>query len=246
MKGYVIILALTIFPVNLFSQIGINTSNPKGVFHVDGGRDNASSGLPTTAQQLNDLYVDNSGKLGVGIISVTNKVNINSGLANTSGLTFTNLTAASPASLATPIGVDANGTVVTVSSSEKFGQSFATGNITSPGQGSYFFPASITIPAAGTYVINISVRVQGTGLYRVYGFVSTTTEKNFALRVPDSEILIAYNFNAFGNTGTGSVIVKPDAPTTYYLGLFNEAVGATFANDVNGRSNISYFQIPAL
>jgi hypothetical protein len=62
-----IILSITIASFNLFySQVGINTSNPKGVFHVDGAKDNPSTGNPTAAQQANDFVVTSSGNVGIG------------------------------------------------------------------------------------------------------------------------------------------------------------------------------------
>lgn len=50
-----------------FGQVGINTSNPQGVFNVDGGRDNPATGVPSVAQQNNDFVVTNTGSVGVGI-----------------------------------------------------------------------------------------------------------------------------------------------------------------------------------
>ncbi len=62
-----IILSMTIVAFNLFySQVGINTSNPKGIFHVDGSKDNPSTGNPTAAQQANDFVVTSSGNVGIG------------------------------------------------------------------------------------------------------------------------------------------------------------------------------------
>ena len=52
--------------VSMYSQVGINTTNPQGIFHVDGARDNPSTGVPTIAQQSNDLIVTSSGSLGIG------------------------------------------------------------------------------------------------------------------------------------------------------------------------------------
>jgi len=37
---------------SLYSQVGINTVNPQAVFHIDGQKDNPSTGAPSTAQQL--------------------------------------------------------------------------------------------------------------------------------------------------------------------------------------------------
>ncbi|WPO91238.1 hypothetical protein [Chryseobacterium sp. HR92] len=48
------------------SQVGINTPNPQGIFNVDGGKDNATTGLPTTAQQANDFVVTATGSVGIG------------------------------------------------------------------------------------------------------------------------------------------------------------------------------------
>ncbi|MFP3591409.1 hypothetical protein [Chryseobacterium sp. SIMBA_038] len=97
-----------------FGQVGINTSNPRGTFHIDGAKDNNSTGAPTAAQQLNDLIVTNAGNVGVGTTTPTAKMEINSGTANTSGFKFTNLTSTTPISAGQTIGVDASGNVVTL------------------------------------------------------------------------------------------------------------------------------------
>ncbi|MDR0803258.1 hypothetical protein [Fluviicola sp.] len=51
-------------------SVGVNTSSPQGVFHVDAGMDNNSSGVPTAAQQSNDFVVQGDGSVGVGTTSV--------------------------------------------------------------------------------------------------------------------------------------------------------------------------------
>lgn len=62
-----VFLSITIASFNFFySQVGINTSNPRGVFHVDGAKDNLSTGIPAAAQQANDLIVTSSGNVGIG------------------------------------------------------------------------------------------------------------------------------------------------------------------------------------
>ncbi|MEY8760433.1 hypothetical protein [Chryseobacterium tongliaoense] len=98
----------------LNAQVGISTSNPQGIFHVDAGKDNNLSGAPTASQQLNDFVVTSAGNVGVGTTAPNAKVEINSGTANVSGLRFTNLTSASPVSAGQTIGVDASGNVVTL------------------------------------------------------------------------------------------------------------------------------------
>lgn len=53
---------------NVYSQVGINTTNPQGVFHVDGSKDNPSTGVPTNVQQSNDFVVNPNGSVGVGTV----------------------------------------------------------------------------------------------------------------------------------------------------------------------------------
>lgn len=54
---------------NYYAQIGINTNNPQTTFHIDGAKDNASTGAPTTAQQANDVVVTSTGTVGIGTAS---------------------------------------------------------------------------------------------------------------------------------------------------------------------------------
>ncbi|MDM1553616.1 hypothetical protein PYS58_17755 [Chryseobacterium indologenes] len=53
----------------MHSQVGINTANPQGVFHVDGSKDNPATGKPTVLQQANDFVVTPNGSVGIGTIT---------------------------------------------------------------------------------------------------------------------------------------------------------------------------------
>ncbi|MCS3532979.1 hypothetical protein [Chryseobacterium sp. JUb7] len=114
MKNKITVVSALLFFGASFAQVGINTSNPQGIFHVDGAKDNNSAGAPTAAQQLNDLVVTNAGNVGIGTTTPTAKLEINSGTSNTSGLKLTNLTSATPISTGQTIGVDASGNIVTL------------------------------------------------------------------------------------------------------------------------------------
>ncbi|SIR00507.1 hypothetical protein SAMN05880574_1491, partial [Chryseobacterium sp. RU37D] len=61
------ILLLLFSPAIYYSQVGISTSNPQASFHVDGGKNNASTGAPTTVQQSDDFVVSSQGTVGIGI-----------------------------------------------------------------------------------------------------------------------------------------------------------------------------------
>jgi hypothetical protein len=49
-----------------FSQVGINTENPQGIFNIDGGKNNATTGAPTAPQQKDDFVVLADGSVGIG------------------------------------------------------------------------------------------------------------------------------------------------------------------------------------
>ncbi|WP_343687399.1 hypothetical protein [Chryseobacterium gleum] len=74
----IIISSGMLFSNLVFSQVGINTPNPQGSFHVDGAKDNASTGVPTVAQQSNDFVVLSNGNVGVGTLNPSNKLDIRS------------------------------------------------------------------------------------------------------------------------------------------------------------------------
>ncbi|WP_261513084.1 hypothetical protein [Chryseobacterium paludis] len=65
MKKSIIFYCLCLY-VSYYSQVGIGTTNPQAVLHVDGAKDNAVTGAPTAAQEANDFVVTASGNVGVG------------------------------------------------------------------------------------------------------------------------------------------------------------------------------------
>ncbi|PKF75598.1 hypothetical protein CW752_02965 [Chryseobacterium sp. PMSZPI] len=90
-----------------FSQVGvgINTTNPQGVFHVDGAKDNPATGTPTVAQQANDVVVLNNGYVGIGTVLPKQQLHITE-LNTTSGITN---------SFISGIAITGNGTASTLS-----------------------------------------------------------------------------------------------------------------------------------
>lgn len=71
-----IFLGIILLSSNLmFSQVGIDTQNPKGVLHIDGGKDNPSTGSTfTPVQQSNDVVVTSAGKIGLGTHTPVTKI----------------------------------------------------------------------------------------------------------------------------------------------------------------------------
>lgn len=82
MKNYFLLVIPFLWSSLAFSQVGVETQNPKGIFHVDGNKDNPKNDTDpiSPAQQANDVVVlQNSGRVGIGTISPTTNLEINNG-----------------------------------------------------------------------------------------------------------------------------------------------------------------------
>lgn len=88
MRKYIFFLGAIFISGVSFSQVGINTENPKGTFNIDGGKDNPTTGSAHTAtQQLNDFTVLQNGNVGVGTINPSQKLEIQTGGTTTDPVT---------------------------------------------------------------------------------------------------------------------------------------------------------------
>lgn len=68
---------LLLFSITLAAQnIGINTKQPLGVFHVDSKENNPKTGIPSSAQQIDDFVITDKGNIGIGTIKPENKLHI--------------------------------------------------------------------------------------------------------------------------------------------------------------------------
>lgn len=88
MKKRIILLSTLVNFTFVFSQVGINTENPQGIFNIDGGKDNPATGSAHTAtQQINDFTVLANGNVGIGTIAPSQKLEIQTGGNSTSPIT---------------------------------------------------------------------------------------------------------------------------------------------------------------
>lgn len=251
MKKNVILICSLIISSLAYSQVGINTPNPQGTLHVDGAKDNPETGTPDPTQQSNDFTVTSNGDVGVGTTTPTNKLEVNSGTPNASGLKLTNLTSATPISGGATLGVDAAGNVVTVT-----GSAFTITSETIVAPATTTIPVgqtatllNFTLPSAGTYLIIYNTRGQIQG--EPSGLTSFLTTQAGTL-IPNTEVLVtASGVNAVGNgrnggTGTGTFIVTVTAPTTYSLRVKatgSAVVSGNVFNDTNGRTSVTFTKI---
>ena len=80
MKKNIILLIGLLLSGFSYSQVGINTTNPQGIFNIDGGKDNPTTGSAhTNAEQLNDFTVTAAGNVGIGKIAPSTKLHITTG-----------------------------------------------------------------------------------------------------------------------------------------------------------------------
>ncbi|PXV69029.1 hypothetical protein CLV62_101298 [Dysgonomonas alginatilytica] len=63
---FINIIVSLVISLPSYCQIGINTENPKYLFHLDGLGNNATSGSVSASQLLDDVVVDNNGNVGLG------------------------------------------------------------------------------------------------------------------------------------------------------------------------------------
>lgn len=72
---FTILLCMT--KVTLSQTVGINTTNPLAIFHIDGKADNTTT--PNNAQIANDIVITSDGNIGIGTIAPSLKLEINTG-----------------------------------------------------------------------------------------------------------------------------------------------------------------------
>lgn len=75
MKKTLLIL-VAFFGIIVNAQVGINTQNPQGMFHIDGSKDNPPAAAPNAQQQSNDVIVTATGNVGIGTTTPTRKLEI--------------------------------------------------------------------------------------------------------------------------------------------------------------------------
>lgn len=81
MKSYYTLIFALCFNSFLFSQLGIQTAEPQGIFHVDAAHNNTP-----TIQENDDFIVKNTtGNVGVGTLNPSTKLHINGKITLTDG-----------------------------------------------------------------------------------------------------------------------------------------------------------------
>lgn len=95
MKKYLFYIFFSL-SVPIIAQVGINTNNPNATLHIDGGKDNIGSGIPSANQIYNDVVFTSDGNIGVGTLNPSVRLDTRSvvGSDNSIGIGQTTRTAA--------------------------------------------------------------------------------------------------------------------------------------------------------
>ncbi|EHO07909.1 hypothetical protein VSP10_12480 [Myroides odoratimimus] len=89
MRNRFYIISLLLVSLYTYGQTGINTPTPLTPFHIDGKKDNPSSGTPSKTAQQNDVVISVDGNLGIGTITPLDKLTINNENLSNTGLQLT-------------------------------------------------------------------------------------------------------------------------------------------------------------
>ncbi len=55
--------------INAIAQVGVNTTNPQGMFHVDGQANNPVNSAPNATQTTDDVIITTTGQVGLGTVT---------------------------------------------------------------------------------------------------------------------------------------------------------------------------------
>lgn len=222
----------------LFAQVGINTTNPQTTFHIDGAKDNPSSGNPSAAEQLNDFSVTSTGNVGIGTSTPAAKLDIISSSSNAVRISD------STEGLGKVLTSDSNGYArwaASGTSLAKLGvlpgtlQNIATiddANIS--GDQRIAYSGSSIVLSPGKYQVNFTMwcapsgdspaTVNNNGFASVFFSTSSTSSVAPNYITPIKSIIIPRLYNASASNpdyyGSGNIAVNITAPTTLYLWVY--------------------------
>ncbi|WP_261510925.1 hypothetical protein [Chryseobacterium paludis] len=197
----------------LQAQVGINTTNPQQAFHIDGQKDNPATGAPTAAQQANDVVITSDGRIGAGVTTPTEKLDINgkARIRNTSTLT----------GILAPLFVDANGVVGKADASAPQAQiAFYTSESTMSAVAANVNAGQIqTVPVVASHAVlnTLGTTVPSSGNVRITqtGVYSLSASTTFNLTVNndgDGFMYLAMNIDVSTDNGANWTAVAGGRP----------------------------------
>ncbi len=213
---------------SLQAQVGINTQVPYTgrVLHIDGAGDNVSATSVTSAQAANDIVIDHNGNVGVGTITPTAKLHI-----ETDGTTRPIRIADGSQGIDKYLTSDQNGYATWIDKPTPNGIVYysatprafpATAYTTLPVEINSAGHTYITIPKDGNYVVTL----------RLWGAVmissSTITSAHIRLRKVGSVDILdnAYYYVYVAYSGANSGAILTTRRNSFTVSLFSAGLKA--------------------
>ncbi|MBF0577216.1 hypothetical protein [Dysgonomonas sp. GY617] len=69
MKVYLVCISILFCSLRVFSQVGVNTTNPRGILHIDGKGNTPDSGVINPNLTTDDVLFTDAGVIGIGTLS---------------------------------------------------------------------------------------------------------------------------------------------------------------------------------
>lgn len=211
-----------------FSQVGIRTANPQQTFHIDGAKDNPTTGAPSAAQQANDFVVTSTGNAGIGTTAPTNTLDVNGTARIRTANQGVGTTVLSP--------LYANNTGVVVKSANYGDVRSATVTVASGATGAFITVAANT----GLYKAVVTT-ANGCSLYAsAEFFISSNAGNNYyGLAGIDGLVVTANNKPTFTQTAITSVgVTWTGVPACAADGSDSTALNYTLTTPSGGVVNI--------
>ena len=222
-------IVLFLFPMILYSQIGINTENPQHLFHTDGkstvATTNPATGAPSISQQADDVVITNEGRIGVGITAPTQSLDVNgkARIRNTDLLTSTTVS---------PIFVDENGVVGKANVSSKSQIAFYTSSSNQEIVANDYNKGDeqvVKISQSHESLNTINASIPEAGMVRIdqSGIYLIGASLNFLLQssVAEAKIYMALNIDVSRDGGTSWTPISGARPifVLYWNGGMNQS-----------------------
>lgn len=188
MKKCILLIISLLLAELCISQVGINTENPRGVFHIDTKGDTSAQG----ANFSDDIVADTEGKMGIGTLTPQAKLDINGNLRIADAPAIAN------ASVLVRDGVTGLvGTAVAVPTKVAFIQSIEAQRLTTQPEKDLFntgTPVQVTwspVDVVSNNVVDFDDAsdvfvISQTGLYELSGFLNYATYSTIPLTYPNT------------------------------------------------------------